>query len=223
MPEAEAAAICRGIGISVQPVLDACILDVSVTGDPAYAVASLGDARALSAVPREPGEGGERIDDPRSYDGVDLPGGPRSFADAVTSFDRRESPDGGASDPQDALGEPDYHGNEGFVSLGDQGVLTVEFVDNALAADGTDAIDLWVFEVGPATEAMTVAVSRDGRSYVDVGTVAGSTSGIDLDAFGIEAGELFRFVRVTNQAPGGGSTPGADVDAIAAVTAVEPG
>jgi hypothetical protein len=69
---------------------------------------------------------------------------------------------------------------------------------------------------------MRVAVSRDGRSYVDVGLVAGSTSGIDLDTFGIDRTDVLRFVRVTNDAPGGGSTPGADVDAIAAVTAIEP-
>lgn len=147
-----------------------------------------------------------------------LPQGAASFADAVVSFEPGVRPSEGVwTDPAQALGEPDFTraSQPGFLSLGCDGVLVLRFDDNALVeVPGTD---LYVFEVGPMVEAVDLAVSVDGATWIEVGRIEGARSDLDLAGV-IEAGESYRFVRLANRSKGcGGRHSGADIDAVAAV------
>lgn len=159
--------------------------------------------------------------------GVEFPGGPSSFADAVIGYTpvltggQPPLPD---RNPARALGVPDYDGVActdaatcTSVSLGQGGSLTLEFVDNRLTGSGSDALDLWIFEVGPDVEDTYVAISRDGVTYFDVGKVFGATAGIDIDAFGFGLADEFRFVRLLDDRLEGGVS-GADIDAVGAIS-----
>lgn len=106
-----------------------------------------------------------------------------------------------------------------FASLGVGGVLTVEFVDNRLIGSGDASDDLWIYEIGPDIEDTFVEISMDGNTWMDVGSVTGSTKGVDIDAFGFGPSDVSRFVRLTDDPNEGdidGETVGADIDAIAA-------
>ncbi len=110
---------------------------------------------------------------------VHFPLGDRSFADEVVSY-AMGHPDPkpeSSRDPRAALGVPDYvdKTHSGFVSLGCGGTLVVRFTDNALV--DVDGPDLWVFEVGPAVEPTDVAISRDGKEWIDVGKISGTHRG----------------------------------------------
>lgn len=147
-----------------------------------------------------------------------LPQGEVSFADDVVSFAPGARPSSGVfADPAHALGRPDYTNNNspGFLSLGCDGVLVVRFTDNALV--DVDGPDLYVFEVGPAVEATVLAISEDGRRWVDVGRIEGSRADVDIAPF-VTPRQTFPYVRLTNASRTcGGRHSGADIDAIAAV------
>lgn len=166
--------------------------------------------------------------------GVEFPQGAVSFADAVVSY----SPGVVGVNPTDphrgafnALGVPDYNGVNScasqaacsFVSLGDGGSIVLRFDDNKLTGSDSNALDLWIFEVGPDVEDTFVDISADGITWHSVGAVGGSTSGIDIDAFGFGIGDLFGFVRLTDNTNEGGqdgATVGADIDAVGAISTV---
>ncbi len=176
---------------------------------------------------------------------VEFPAGALSFADELVDFSPGIVFDAARGltiplapylDGGNALGAPDmdllqslscFDGTPTtqdcrFASLGSGGSLTVRFTDNLLTGSGTPAPDLWVFEAGPA-DLTFVDVSADGSSWFAVGTIAGFT-GVDLDAFGFGASDLFAFVRLRD-APGGqssGDTLGVDVDAIGAISTASP-
>ena len=140
----------------------------------------------------------------------------RAFADRVVSYDpngtRLES---GATNPEEALGPPTDGAT--YVSLGGGGSVTLEFVDNTLVDGPGD--DLAIFEIGPQVEAAFVAVSEDGRTFVEVGRISGSTATLDLAGVG-RPGAAYRFVRVTDDQDQGdrsGGTAGADIDAVGAI------
>jgi PEP-CTERM motif len=167
-----------------------------------------------------------------SQGGTDFPQGAVSFADAVVSYSVGS---GGVSaahnNPLNAVGLPNYAGDSNctgnpgcsFVSLGNGGSIVLRFVDNKLTGSGTNALDLWIFEVGPAVEDTTVEISKDGIVWSSVGTVTGSTSGINIDAFGFGIGDQFEYVRLTDVSadqPGSGITQGADIDAVGAISTV---
>jgi len=162
------------------------------------------------------------------FGGVEFPQGAASFADAVVGFTVGA---GGVSDPHDdpanALGTPDFTnvscsvGNCSYVSLGSGGSLTLRFVDNVLTGSGDADDDLWIFEIGPDVEDTFVEVSENGSVWLSVGSVTGSTRGIDIDAFGHGLASAFSFVRLTddpNEGAGSGSTVGADIDAVGAIS-----
>ena len=171
--------------------------------------------------------------------GTDFPQGDISFADSVVSY----IPAGPPSPPHrgafNALGLPDYAGgnscpnqaNCSFVSLGGGGSIILQFDDNKLTGSGDAALDIWIFEVGPNVEDTFVDISKDGINWTSVGKVFGSTAGIDIDAFGFTASDLFSFVRLTDDinegGTGAGGTVGADIDAVGAISTVrtvpEPG
>lgn len=162
------------------------------------------------------------------YGSVDFPGGISSFADAAISYNVGS---GGVTAPYmdttRALGAPDYYGaaTPEYVSLGEGGSITLAFTDNSLTGNGNTGADLWVFEVGPAVEATFVEISRNGTDWYAVGEVSGSTSGIDIDAYGFGIGDYFSYVRLTddlNQNYGNGATAGADIDAVGAISTAPP-
>jgi hypothetical protein len=161
--------------------------------------------------------------------GVDFPDGISSFADAVASYDpviKSGQPTVEHRQPATALGAPDYNGSANtFVSLGDGGSITLEFVDNRLTGSGDTKLDLWVFEIGPDVEDTFVEISKDGSLWSAVGKVAGSTAGVDIDAFGFDRGDLIQFVRLTDDGSRDNQTGvsvGADIDAVGAITSVVP-
>ena len=55
------------------------------------------------------------------------------------------------------------------VALGYQGFLTVGFTDNAFGSSGNADADVWIFEIGGLPEEMSVEISVDGASWLDVG------------------------------------------------------
>jgi len=173
------------------------------------------------------------------YDGVNFPDGAVSFADAVVSYDPSFSggntPTAANSDPSNALGVPEVAGSTSvqactgtpadcpFVSLGSGGQITLEFIDNALTGSDNADLDLWIFEVGPDIEDTFVEISMDNLTWFSVGTVFGTTGGLDIDVLGFSSADLFRFIRLTddpNEGSAVGPSVGADIDAVGAITTV---
>lgn len=167
-----------------------------------------------------------------TYKGVEFPDGAVSFADEVVLYDPTfggtTGPGAGVQDPSEALGIPDYTEGPGtdYVSLGDGGRIVLRFTDNSLTGSGDDALDLWIFEVGPDVEDTAVDISKNGIDWHSVGEVGGSTSGIDIDFYGWDTSDFFSYIRLTDdtdegqQGPGG--TVGADIDAVGAITSAPP-
>lgn len=166
--------------------------------------------------------------------GTDFPQGAVSFADAVVNYSPifSSGPSNPHLNPNAALGVPDYADPTGalpcidqptctWVTLGDGGSLTLRFVDNVLTGSDSNALDLWVFEVGADIEDTFVEISGDGSTWFSVGKVFGSTAGIDIDAFGFNSTFSFSFVRLTDDPNEGeqfGIFVGADIDAVGAIT-----
>jgi hypothetical protein len=183
-----------------------------------YSFAALGGALAIASVSYA-----------TSYGGIEFPGGPSSFADAVISY----NPAFGGGNvpshanfitPEKAIGVPDYSGGgtgTGSVSLGAGGQIVLRFTDNFLTGSGNNGKDLHIFEVGPDVEDTFVDISKDGTTWYSIGKVFGATSSIDIDAFGWGVADLFTYVRLTDDKAEGavsGSTVGADIDAVGAIT-----
>ena len=132
-----------------------------------------------------------------AQDSADFPQGISSFADRVASFSIGTDVDPQFTNGANALGPPDvsFANPFGFTSLGNGGVLILEFTDNFLTgssmngmADGID--DLFIFEV-VVPESTFISVSADGTagSFVDIGNLNPAGDGsvrnisIDIDAF----------------------------------------
>ena len=162
------------------------------------------------------------------FGGIDFPEGAASFADAVVSYEPLFGGGPGPThvnftDPTSALGPPDYSGGSsgtGSVSLGNGGRITLKFTNNLLTGSDDDSPDLHIFEVGPDVEDTFVEISKDGNTWFAIGKVFGSTSSIDLDAFGFGLTDQFSFVRLRDDPSEGsktGITVGADIDAVGAI------
>ncbi len=149
---------------------------------------------------------------------VFFPMGDRSFADEVVSFEAGD-PDGGdaSARPEAVLNVPDFAdvGDPGFLTLGCTGDLVVAMTDNNLI--DIAGPDLYVFEVGPDTEATALAISEDGEDWIRVGRIAGGKAEVDIAPY-VEPGSSYRYVRLVDLKQACNSrTPGADVDAIGAI------
>ena len=164
---------------------------------------------------------------PVTYDGILFPEGNVSFADVIVSY----TPGGGFSgspsafcqDSTRALGAPNYVSGtcNGYVSLGDSGVLIVQFTNNALTASGTADADLHIFEIGAQVEDMFIAISEDGTNWIDFGELDGQPTSIDIDASpSVSLGTQYSFVRIIdgNENLSGSVYAGADIDAIGAIS-----
>jgi OmpA-OmpF porin, OOP family len=149
-----------------------------------------------------------------------LPLGQLSFADVAVSFKPGAKPSRTPFDfPGSALGEPDYRSTTSadFISLGCNGELVAQFTDNVLV--DVEGVDLYIFEIGPIVERTELAISVDGRDWVEVGVIEGARSDVDIRPFA-KKGERYGFVRLRNAGKAcGGNHAGADIDAIAAVGA----
>jgi OmpA-OmpF porin, OOP family len=143
--------------------------------------------------------------------------GDAAFADRVVAFEEGTPRTNvqGYRNPQTALGPPQGDRDNEDVTLGCGGRLTLEFTDNVLV-DGPGP-DLHVFEVGPDVEAMEIEISRDGRSWLDLGAVKGQPASVDIHNVA-QPGVEYRFVRITDLKSSCGSEyPGADIDAVGTI------
>ncbi len=146
--------------------------------------------------------------------------------------------------PHLALGVSDNSGNigqENFVGLGDGGYIKLGFVNNLVINSGTPAGDVWVFEIGNAVEASFVELQPfddftrnaligegiqdiDADGYYEFGKIEGATSSVDIDAFatGFAMGELrFNAIKIIDSIDlGCGVAPGAEIDAVCALSSV---
>lgn len=151
---------------------------------------------------------------------VYLPLGDLSFADEVVSY----TPGSPSAEDQhsianEALLPPDYIDSvdDHYLTLGCGGELIVRFTDNVLG--DVEGPDIFIFEIGQAVEATELAVSRDGKTWIDVGRIAGAVASIDIKGR-IESGDTFRYLKLTDgKTACFGQWPGADIDAIAAIGA----
>jgi outer membrane protein OmpA-like peptidoglycan-associated protein len=149
---------------------------------------------------------------------VKFPLGALSFADEVMSFEKGKpaAPDD-ASKPESLLGPPDYDKKKdaNYVTLGCTGTVVVRFTDNALV--DVQGPDLYVFEVGPQIEATDLAISVDGKTWLEVGRISGGTAQVDI-AGKADPAESYSYVRLKDLKSGCGSKwPGADLDAVGAI------
>ncbi len=166
-----------------------------------------------------------------TFEGILFDQGQISFADAVTEY----LPNAGGGPPTlihqtplTSLGPPDSAGRgpeptDGLtqVSLGLGGSITLQFVDNLLTGSGDAQPDLAIFETG-AVESVLVEISRDGLSFFEVGIIGGLTALLDIDSSGFGLQDRFAFVRLTDlrQGDNTGSSLGADIDAVGALSTV---
>ncbi len=148
---------------------------------------------------------------------VTFPLGALSFADEIVSFEMgNPAPRNKAARRQEnLLGEP----VNASLSLGCSGVVVVRFTDNSLV--DVAGPDLYVFEIGPQVEATLLEISADGRTWIDVGPIAGSTAAIDIAAHTADGNEVFHYVRLTDRNINcrAGNYSGADIDAVGAIGA----
>ncbi len=168
-----------------------------------------------------------------SYRGVSFPLGNMSFADKVVRFE----PGGetGEKDGSATIGPPDggsstgpsIIGAKGDVSLGKGGSVTLKFTDNYLI--DVEGLDLYVFEYGRDVEPFKVEISKNGSSWIDLGTVRGQPTGLDIHGK-VAPGDRFSYVRITDAIPYAPRDPkkigtqlfwGADIDAVGAIGAEE--
>lgn len=151
-----------------------------------------------------------------------MPLGKISFADRVVDFkigDPSASDD--FSDPEEALGEPNYthYRVPRYVSLGCGGQLTLEFTDNGFV--DMEGPDIYVWEVGPSEESFQFEISKDGKIWLDLGVIKGGKSYIDIAPVVQDIRDIFYFVRITDQREiCSGDTPGADIDAVGTISGV---
>ena len=170
----------------------------------------------------------------------------KAYADRVVFYERGESENWGQSrfnNPETALGKANWtadmvaggslgawKGDIG-VSLGRQGVLTLEFTDNYLTGSGDSASDLWIFEIGKNPEDTLVEISTDGENWYNAGLADrqdytfDTGIGLDIDTLlntdaSLNLDSQFSFVRLTDAGTNGygGSKSGTDIDAIAALS-----
>jgi len=156
------------------------------------------------------------------YESIYLPLGKISFADSVVAFKLGSpKPLPQFRDSLQSLHEPNYENYQtpNFTSIGCEGSLTLAFTDNGFM--NLTGEDLYIFEVGPSREPAHVEISEDLNTWIDVGTIAGGKSSIELSDFNIDPNIVFYFVRITDlKGLCRSKTAGADIDAVAAINCV---
>lgn len=127
-------------------------------------------------------------------------------------------------DPDEVKGSPDATYTTGYISLGTDDGYIVAMMGSEFT-DGPGA-DLQIFEVGDAVssragdEPFDVFISRSGSSWIQVAEEIENADGKTYAAIDIAPNSgTYRYVKVVNRSSSGGSTPGADIDAIEALWA----
>ncbi|MEM8795354.1 MAG: OmpA family protein [Pseudomonadota bacterium] len=146
-----------------------------------------------------------------------FPLGELSFADQVIDVKvGKPAPKSEAARRQEnILGEP----VNSSLSLGCSGVAVVRFVNNTLV--DIEGPDLYIFEIGKEVEATQLAISTNGRDWIDIGPISGSTAAIDIAKFTDDPSAIYQYVRLTdrNIKCKAGKYSGADIDAVGAIGA----
>lgn len=166
----------------------------------------------------------------------------RSFVDSVLAFEPA-CPTNMNTNPQAALGVANWAMAGDDVSLGEGGSITLGFTNNLVVNSGNGDPDIWVFEVGPRVEDCTIELrpadqitidrlntagitDNDGDGFYDFGIIANQNPSIDIDGVvnGFAFSELkFDAIQITDvpQMCVPGSLPGADIDAVCALTSID--
>lgn len=163
------------------------------------------------------------------------------YADAVVSSN---SVNCVPRNPDFALGAPDFlrvPNINRYYSMGDIGSsLVLAFTDNALINDGTNAPDLFVYEIGPAVEEtnlwlkpadaatatalMEIPLTPDADGFYFFGQIEGATRTVDIDELstGVAGGTyVFNQVKFINPTAENCSTlTGPDIDAVCALSTI---
>lgn len=151
-----------------------------------------------------------------------LPLGKISFADEVVEFIQgRPHASKEFSDPRSALGEPNYthYKVPNYISLGCGGVLVLEFTDNGFV--DMEGPDIYIWEVGPSAESFQLEISKDGETWLNLGTVSGGRSFVDIAPVVEDIRDIFYFVRITDLKDiCSGVSPGVDIDAVGTISGV---
>ena len=156
---------------------------------------------------------------------VCFPKGAISFADEAVSYTPGTPlPSANRRNPAKALGPPNYHSRQyttsttipqNYISLGCHGAIVLRFTDNHLV--DIPGPDLYVFEIGSAVEPSHLWISKDGKTWVDIGKIKGATAAVDIKRF-VKPGDRFTYVKLKDL----GSNcerlwGGADIDAVGAI------
>ena len=131
------------------------------------------------------------------------------YADAVKVYTQGPGVSGIYGDPLNAIGAPD----NGGVSLGDGGSITLQFTDN-VALDGP-GFDLRIIELGAQAENAQISVS-DGGPFVVIGTATTQAAFFDISGTGLG---FVTEVKIDDLAPNTSFSPfaGYDLDSVTAL------
>ena len=169
-----------------------------------------------------------------------------SFADFVIEYSQ-DCPSNIQTNPENAIGVSNFVDGyvlDEYVSLGSEGYIKLGFDNNLLTNSGDNSPDLWVFEIGEAVEASQIDLKPsnqntiniltnegiqdiDSDGYFEFDIISGSTSSLDIDAYviGYSPSELkfdaVKITNATNRGCGNETTPGADIDAVCALSSIE--
>lgn len=166
-----------------------------------------------------------------------------SFADAVIEYKERCTYNQN-DNPQAALGAPNY--NMDFdgstLSLTEGGSVKLSFTDNLIVNSGNSDPDIWIFEAGTLVEACNIELKPFDQSTIDIlnmagitdsnndgfyefGGISGAAAAIDIDAVvGGYVSSMLKFdaIQIIDiEDTCTGSSPGADIDAVCALSSIE--
>ena len=144
---------------------------------------------------------------------VYLPMGDISFADSLVVYTAGKQ---GGENPESVLGpsKGQKPKREEFTNLGLEGSIVVFFDDNSIT--DVNGPDIYVFEIGIIKEPTALSISKDGKTWIDIGKIKGGTSGLDISPF-VKPGETFNYLKLVDLNTNSGFPPGADIDAVAAI------
>jgi hypothetical protein len=199
-----------------------------------HVAVSLGLALVMASARAEAQQAGEKLKPIVGYtsqgEKVVLPAGEISWADEVVDGKVGVPAPKVLVDAKAALGRPDDPSTRekavaGFsVPLGHGGWVVLKFTDNVLV--DVPGPDLVIFESGPKIEPTSIAISVDGKTWIDVGTTAGATSLLDIGKYVQRYQRYtptrmeFRYIRIVDAKRGLSNDSrfaGADIDAVGAI------
>ncbi|KHT43332.1 hypothetical protein [Pectobacterium brasiliense] len=148
-----------------------------------------------------------------------IPSDAKGFAVEVVDYSPGTGASGVAAVQNNILGAPD----DKYLSLGKKGSVTVRVGENALAADGTSAVELYVFEAA-WWDSFDVYISPDNVTFTKLAITTqakasaggGSWLGFNLDGQ-VDASLSYPYVKIVDTSNSTSSiigTDGADIDGV---------